>query len=93
MAGLGGVILGLRDEYMRKSKKELVAEILRLKQDKYFEADRDIKEMTAKIFINRALEEENKKLRASLGEYYQKYADEVQKRLELERIIEQMKEA
>lgn len=76
-----------------QEQKELVSEILDLKQRMCQEKTSDVHLALSKVQINMALNEENQRLHAELEEYRQKYADEVQKRIELERIIEQMKEA
>lgn len=90
----GHWLLGLKDEYMRKSKKELVSEIMRLKFELQGKMTLESREETSKIFESLALrdtlnlvQEENKSLLEEVEKWKQKYADEVQKRLELAKLV------
>lgn len=90
----GHWLLGLKDEYMRKSKKELVSEIMRLKFELREKMTLESREETSKLFESLALrdrlncmENENESLLLQVAEWKQKYADELQKRLELAKLV------
>ena len=86
----GHWLLGLRDEYMRKSKKELVSEImnlkLRLQTKENAESTKKFVDSFEVLSLRSSLHrmsEQCELLQSQVTEWKQKYADEVQKRLQL----------
>lgn len=94
----GHWLFGLKDEYMRKSKKELVNEIMQLKMHEsredmlkaHFEKMELLQEMKPKEEIAK-LEKQVEFYKQELEVYKKKYADEFQLRLELVEMVEKMK--
>lgn len=86
----GHWLLGLKDEYLRKSKKELVDEIMRLKFELSAKSKEEMTQVRFKTIYQFQLENDIKNLKEDLEVWKKKYADELQKRLELAKIVEEL---